>query len=231
MARVVSGSCVVEAHGLDFDQLIDLSKNIVSHGYGTMMIVVKPGTVIGSIHGFEETLSYSVAPGSFILSNCNEYLVSYLNQLGVNTYVLVRDCWLDTVSISLDTLLSILNNVSRILDNGGCIDIYDKYVLCIEWFNGECIDLIVMDHVNIPLYWLGSRKTFYDEKYVEALNESYSLKTSERALSYIKVNGDHHGSTMYRKCGDKICIDIRAPKNCSGFRRYLFWLILDLIIL
>jgi hypothetical protein len=215
MPRIPGGKILLEPYSLGINTIEEMIRKLRDRGYEEIELTIRHGYGVVEINKYY--VQVAIAPLTIILDE-------KIDAIGARQYRLVRDIWIDTVRISTDTLLEAIRLVSE--TSYGELMGYRINVLS---DNTEYEDIVVLDYITVPVYWVIGRRSFMDEKYVKALSY-YQRNYPEKIVFGVLVrNGDVKPYIVLEKRDDSLVVEaLRTDKPRN--HELLFWHLVDLLV-
>jgi hypothetical protein len=215
MPRIPGGKILLEPYSLGINIIEEIIRKLRSRGYEEIEFTIKHGYGIVEINKYY--VQVAIAPLTIILNE-------EIDVGGTRQYRLVRDTWIDTIRMNTDTLLETI----RLINKTGYGELmgYRINILC---DNTEYEDIIVLDYITIPVYWVTGRRDFMDEKYVKAL-DYHRRNYPERIVFGVLIrNGNVKPYMVLEKRGSDLIVEaVRTDKPRN--HELLFWHLVDLLV-
>ncbi len=215
MPRIPSGKILLEPYDLGIDLVRKIMLELKSRGYEEVEFTIRHGYGVIEINKYY--VQVAIAPLTMILDE-------EISTRKTRQYKLVRDTWIDTKRINIDTLLEAI----RLITETGYTELMG-YRINVSHDNTEYEDIVVLDHITIPAYWIIGRRSFTDEKYVRAL-DYYRGKYPGKIVFGVLIRRENIKPYMVleRRNNNLVVEAIRTDKPRN--HELLFWHLIDLMV-
>jgi len=232
MGRIPRGMVIIEAFESKIENIILFLEKLVEKNYRELEVVVYPGYFYGRVLGSNSVNQYGVAPLSFIVPL---KIVGGEHELIGKVYLVERDTWIDTKVFKIDTLLRIYNNVVQLIERHMPDKTYEEEIndhyLRFQCVDLNCDEILYMDGLNTQYNWVAPRKLYVSDLYRKALEDLCFRKPREYVLSYFISDNKINPLLVFKPGSPKSKIIYNLPRECSGLRKYLFWSLVDVLLI
>lgn len=225
MARFTTGCLVLDPTGLSVDELLRLFEFLKLRGLPEANVLIRSSPVYALNVERRVKDVYVVPQGSLII--CSLEPSFPLGKL----YVLDKDAWLDVKKVDLVALLHLFETFLKV--SSSCLPIETRvgeFVYRFECFNDVCRDMVILDYISMPLFWLSTRRGPLDESYQALLNKVFKPIDGLHVFAFIQTSSGFEALTGFRREGGFIVFAIRVIKGCQPALKYTLWFIIDTLL-
>lgn len=225
MVRFTAGCLAIDPTGLGVGELRRLLEFIKDEGLTEINVLIRSSQIYAT--NLERSVKdlFVIPQGSFIICGVEPSI-----PLG-KLYLLDKDVWLDVKRVDLGIYLHLFDTALNVSTN--CLNAVEEIggsIYRFECTDTPCGEPVVLDYLNLPLFWVSVRKSPLDKFYQDLLVKVLKPTEEPYPFAFVQVDSGFEALTGFKKEGDLMVFTLRIVKGCESVLKYIVWFILDTLL-